>query len=160
MVMPSPERRKAVIPRSNIRRPLGGGARAGRWGGRGNPRGRGRFGRRRGARGGVRGRRAGTCWPTASMLHCDARGGAMVTGFNTEIECEDIRYHTQTEVMPSQDAAILTLVYKAGAIIDRVKRNYREILGEAPTREEVRFLAERQHRRVIEAIQERHGMTP
>jgi len=84
----------------------------------------------------------------------------MVTGFNTEIECEDIRYHIQTEVMPSQDAAILTLVYKAGAIIDRVKRNYREILGEAPTREEVRFLAERQHRRVIEAIQERHGMTP
>jgi hypothetical protein len=62
--------------------------------------------------------------------------------------------------MPSQDAAILTLVYKAGAIVDRVKRSYAEILGEAPTPEEIRFLAERQHRRMIETIQERHGMAP
>ena len=56
-----------------------------------------------------------------------------MTGYNTEIECQEIRYHIQTEVMPSQDTAILTLVYKGGAIIDRVKRSYVEILGEAPT---------------------------
>jgi hypothetical protein len=81
----------------------------------------------------------------------------MVAGFNTEIDCGSTRYHIQTEVMPRQDAAILTLVYQAGAIIDRVKRSYQEILGESPTQEEVRFLAERQHRRVIAAVQERHG---
>ncbi len=82
----------------------------------------------------------------------------MVAGFNTEIDCGNTRYHIQTEVMPRQDAAILTLVYQAGAIIDRVKRSYLEILGESPTQEEVRFLAERQHWRVITTIQERHGM--
>ncbi len=82
----------------------------------------------------------------------------MVAGFNTEIECDNTRYHIQTEVMPRQDAAILTLVYKAGAIIDRVKRNYLEILGDTPTPEEIRFMAERQHWRVIEALQKRHGV--
>ncbi len=83
----------------------------------------------------------------------------MVAGFNTEIDCGNTRYHIQTEVMPRQDAAILTLVYQAGAIIDRVKRSYLDVLGESPTQEEVRFLAERQHWRVITAIQERHGTT-
>lgn len=82
----------------------------------------------------------------------------MVAGFNTEIDCGNTRYHIQTEVMPRQDAAILTLVYQAGAIIDRVKRSYLDILGESPTQEEVRFLAERQHWRVITAIQERYEM--
>jgi hypothetical protein len=82
----------------------------------------------------------------------------MVAGFNTEIDCGSTRYHIQTEVMPRQDAAILTLVYQAGAIIDRVKRSYLDILGDSPTQEEVRFLAERQHWRMIAAIQERHGV--
>lgn len=78
----------------------------------------------------------------------------MFPGFNTEIDCNDLRYHIQTEVLGPRDPAILTLVYRAGAIITRVKRNYLEVLGERPTDEEVRFLAERQHRRVIEEIKE------
>lgn len=76
----------------------------------------------------------------------------MFPGFNTDIEAENCRYHIQTEVMGPREPAILTLVYKAGAIVNRVKRNYLEVLGEDPTEEEIRFLAERQHRRMIEEI--------
>lgn len=77
----------------------------------------------------------------------------MFPGFNTEIDCDNLRYHIQTEVLGARDPAILTLVYRAGAIVNRVKRNYLEVLGEHPTDEEIRFLAERQHRRVIDKIQ-------
>jgi len=77
----------------------------------------------------------------------------MFPGFNTDIDCDNLRYHIQTEVLGARDPAILTLVYRAGAIVNRVKRNYLEVLGEHPTEEEVRFLAERQHRRVIDEIQ-------
>ena len=81
----------------------------------------------------------------------------MFAGFNTEIDCAKDRFHIQTEVMGSPEPAILTLVYKAGAIINRVKRNYAEVLGDNPTEDELRYLAERQHRRVIEEIQAEHG---
>ena len=80
----------------------------------------------------------------------------MFPGFNTEIDCAKDRFHIQTEVMGSPEPAILTLVYKAGAIINRVKRNYAEVLGENPTEEELRYLAERQHRRVIEEVRAEH----
>ena len=43
------------------------------------------------------------------------------------------------------------------AIINRVKRNYLEVLGDNPTEDELRYLTERQHRRVIEEIQAEHG---
>ncbi len=81
----------------------------------------------------------------------------MFPGFNTEIDCATDRFHIQTEVMGTPEPAILTLVYKAGAIINRVKRNCTEILGDNPTEEELRYLAERQHRRVIEEVQAEHG---
>jgi len=81
----------------------------------------------------------------------------MFPGFNTEIDCAKDRFHIQTEVMGSPDPAILTLVYKAGAIINRVKRNYTEVLGDNPTQEELRYLAERQHRRVIDEIRAEHA---
>lgn len=81
----------------------------------------------------------------------------MFPGFNTEIECARVRFHIQTEVMTTPEPAILTLVYRAGAIINRVKRNYLDLLGENPTEEELRYLAERQHSRVIEEIQAEHG---
>lgn len=76
----------------------------------------------------------------------------MFPGFNTEIECDNLRYHIQTEVLPGKDPAILTLVYRGGAIINRVKRSCGELLGESPTEEELRFLAERQHRRVMDEL--------
>ncbi len=81
----------------------------------------------------------------------------MFPGFNTEIDCAKVRFHIQTEVMGTPEPAILTLVYRAGAIINRVKRNYLELLGDNPTEEELRYLAERQHRRVIEEVQAEHG---
>jgi hypothetical protein len=81
----------------------------------------------------------------------------MFPGFNTEIDCAKDRFHIQTEVMTSPEPAILTLVYKAGAIITRVKRNYAEVLGDTPTQEELRYLAERQHRRVIDEVRAEHG---
>ncbi len=84
----------------------------------------------------------------------------MFAGFNTEIDCAKVRFHIQTEVMVSPEPAILTLVYRAGAIINRVKRNYLEVLGDNPTEDELRYLAERQHRRVIEEVQAEHGGAP
>lgn len=84
----------------------------------------------------------------------------MFPGFNTEIDCAKGRFHIQTEVMGSPEPAILTLVYKAGAIINRVKRNYAEVLGDDPTEEELRYLAERQHRRAIEEVRAEHGAAP
>lgn len=81
----------------------------------------------------------------------------MFPGFNTEIDCAKVRFHIQTEVMGSPEPVILTLVYRAGAIINRVKRNYLDVLGDNPTEDELRYLTERQHRRVIEEIQAEHG---
>jgi len=81
----------------------------------------------------------------------------MFPGFNSEIDCAKSRFHIQTEVMAAPEPAILTLVYREGAIINRVKQNYQEALGDNPMEEELRYLAERQHQGVIDEIQAEHG---
>ena len=77
----------------------------------------------------------------------------MVPGFNTNFSCNGQTYHIQTEDLGRDDPQILTVVYRAGAVVARVKTNYREALGTHPSDEAVRALMARQHRQMIADIQ-------
>lgn len=73
----------------------------------------------------------------------------MIPGFNTEVAYKGQRYHIQTEDLGRVNPSILTLLYRAGAIIYRVKTNYLEVLGPDPDEGWVKRLMEQQHRQVI-----------
>lgn len=79
----------------------------------------------------------------------------MVPGFNTNFSCRQQTYHIQTEDLGKDDPHILTLVYRAGAVVARIKTNYQEILGTDPSPQSVRALMARQHRQMIADIQAR-----
>ncbi len=73
----------------------------------------------------------------------------MIPGLNTQVVFRGESYHVQTEDLGITNPFILTLVFHAGAIIHRVKTNYRERVGPDPDPEQVRQLMEHQHRLVI-----------
>lgn len=73
----------------------------------------------------------------------------MIPGFNTNIDVNGEGYHVQTEDLGRGNPFILTLVYRAGAIIARIKTNYRDLLGENPSEGDIKSLMERQHARMI-----------
>lgn len=76
----------------------------------------------------------------------------MIPGFNTNIDVNGEGYHVQTEDLGRGNPFILTLVYRAGAIITRIKTNYRDLLGEKPGEADIRSLMERQHARMIRQV--------
>ncbi len=77
----------------------------------------------------------------------------MVPGLNTNFSCRQQTYHIQTEDLGKDDPHILTLVYRTGAVVARIKTNYRELLGTEPSPQAVRALMARQHRQMITDIQ-------
>ena len=75
----------------------------------------------------------------------------MVSGFNTEIELEGIRFHIQTEVRKESD--IETAVYVRGAVIHSLKTSHLALSGvQAGDDPRLMQLLEDQHRQVIEQI--------
>jgi len=77
----------------------------------------------------------------------------MVPGFNTNFSWREQTYHIQTEDVDRDDPHILTVAYRGGAVVARIKTPYRELLGPDPSPQAVRTLMVRQHRQMIADIQ-------
>lgn len=77
----------------------------------------------------------------------------MVPGFNTDLVHRGKTYHIQTEDLGADNPHVLTLVYVDGAVLARMKTNYRELLGPNPTDQVVSELMTRQHRQVQARVQ-------
>lgn len=75
----------------------------------------------------------------------------MIMGFNTDIECEGVVYHVQTE--PRKGAGIETTVYIHGAVIHKLTTSYRELLNSPDySDEKAKRMLEDQHRQIIARI--------
>jgi hypothetical protein len=77
----------------------------------------------------------------------------MVPGFNSRVTHGDVEYHVQTEDLGQARPAMLTLVYRGGAILLREKLEYSEILGTHPHAAQVKTLMEAQHRRIMRRVE-------
>lgn len=76
----------------------------------------------------------------------------MISGFNTNLSLRQQTYHVQTEDLGGENPHILTLAYRAGAVIAQIKTDYQEVLGPHPSPQDVRTLMARQHRQMIADI--------
>jgi hypothetical protein len=76
----------------------------------------------------------------------------MIPGLNTNVTHGGIEYHVQTEDLGRGNAYVLTLVFRAGAIIAREKVNYQKALGEAAAEGEIKQFMDQQHQRIIQGI--------
>jgi hypothetical protein len=77
----------------------------------------------------------------------------MIPGLNTNVISTGDEYHVQTEDLGRQNPYVLTLVFRAGAIIAREKVNYQEILGDAAPEVQIKRFMDQQHQRIINIIQ-------
>jgi hypothetical protein len=77
----------------------------------------------------------------------------MIPGLNTNVSYGGIEYHVQTEDLGRGNPYVLTLVFRAGAIIAREKVNYREALGEGAPEVQIKKFMDQQHQRIIQSIQ-------
>ena len=77
----------------------------------------------------------------------------MIPGLNTNVSHAGVEYHVQTEDLGRQNPYVLTLVFRAGAIIVREKVNYREALGEGAPEDQIMRFMNQQHQRIIQDIQ-------
>jgi hypothetical protein len=76
----------------------------------------------------------------------------MIPGLNTNVTHGGIEYHVQTEDLGRGNPYVLTLVFRAGAIIAREKVNYQEALGEAAPEGEIKRFMDQQHQGIIQDI--------
>lgn len=77
----------------------------------------------------------------------------MIPGFNTNLSRGQQTYHVQTEDVGGESPHVLTLAYRGGAVVAKVKTPYGERLGANPSPEAVRALMTSQHRQMIADIQ-------
>ncbi len=73
----------------------------------------------------------------------------MVPGLNSTVSHAGVEYHVQTEDLGDKDPCILTLVYRAGAIVAREKLDYRDIPGGSASAARLKELLETQHQRAV-----------
>jgi len=76
----------------------------------------------------------------------------MIPGLNTNVTHAGVEYHVQTEDLGRQNPYVLTLVFRAGAIVAREKVDYREALGEGAPEVRVKRFMDQQHQRIIQEI--------
>jgi hypothetical protein len=76
----------------------------------------------------------------------------MMLGLNTNVTCNGVGYHVQTEDLGRANPYVLTLVFRGGAIVAREKVNYLELLGDRPRDAQVKALMERQHARISKQV--------
>ncbi len=77
----------------------------------------------------------------------------MIPGLNTNIIYAGDEYHVQTEDLGRQNPYVLTLVFRAGAVVAREKVNYQEIQHDAAPEVQIKRLMDQQHQRIIRIIQ-------
>ncbi len=76
----------------------------------------------------------------------------MIPGLNCNVRHAGVEYHVQTEDLGQQNPFVLTLVFRAGAVIDREKVNYLEVLGDGASERQIKNLMDQQHHRVIRRL--------
>jgi hypothetical protein len=76
----------------------------------------------------------------------------MIPGLNSNVTHAGVEYHIQTEDLGRRNPYVLTLVFRAGAIIAREKVNYRDALGGKAPEAEVKSFMDRQHRRIMRKV--------
>ncbi|NWF99770.1 MAG: hypothetical protein HXY19_02340 [Thermoanaerobaculaceae bacterium] len=76
----------------------------------------------------------------------------MLTGFNTDIECEGTVYHVQTEDRSGGVPLIESLIYMKGEILAARRTEYRHLLEAGADMSDIQALMERQHRVIVETI--------
>ena len=76
----------------------------------------------------------------------------MILGLNTNVTCNGIGYHVQTEDLGRANPYVLTLVFRGGAIVAREKVNYRDLLGDRPGDAQVKALMDQQHARITKQV--------
>jgi hypothetical protein len=76
----------------------------------------------------------------------------MMLGLNTNVNCNGIGFHVQTEDLGRANPYVLTLVFRGGAIVAREKVNYRELLGDRPSDAQVKALMDQQHTRITKQV--------
>ena len=77
----------------------------------------------------------------------------MISGLNTDVAHGGVVFHVQTEDLGAKDPAILTLVYRGGAILLRVRTEYDATLRDGSS-SQVKMLMESQHRRILRRVAE------
>jgi len=79
----------------------------------------------------------------------------MITGFNTDIDCEGQVFHIQTEDKGLTNPVIETLVYTGGQIVCARKSSYARLVTSGRCDEsEIQILMENQHRDLIREIRD------
>jgi hypothetical protein len=73
-------------------------------------------------------------------------------GLNTNVTCNGVGYHVQTEDLGRANPYVLTLVFRGGAIVAREKVNYRDLLGDRPDDARVKALMDQQHARITKQV--------
>ncbi len=76
----------------------------------------------------------------------------MMLGLNTNVTCNGVGYHVQTEDLGQANPYVLTLVFRGGAIVAREKVNYRDLLGDRPGETKIKTLMDQQHARITKQV--------
>jgi hypothetical protein len=89
----------------------------------------------------------------------------MIPGLNSNVSYTGVEYHIQTEDLGRKNPYVLTLVFRAGAIVAREKVNYRDALGDKAPEAEIKTFMDQQHQRIMRQVmagqfQATHGLPP
>ncbi|HZS09734.1 MAG TPA: hypothetical protein VFD58_33215 [Blastocatellia bacterium] len=77
----------------------------------------------------------------------------MLTGYNTDIACEGVTYHVQTEDKGLKTPIILSLIYNRGTILGAKRTSYQDLIADGQVDESRLAKAiERQHQIILAAI--------
>jgi len=77
----------------------------------------------------------------------------MITGLNTDIQHQGTTYHVQTEDTGRKNATIVTILFKAGAILATRKTSYAEIVNAENLPAVLKDMMNDQHKKMIEDLQ-------
>ena len=76
----------------------------------------------------------------------------MIPGLNSNVTHTGVEYHIQTEDLGRKNPYVLTLVFRAGAIVAREKINYRDALGDKAPEAEIKTFMDQQHHRIMRQV--------
>jgi hypothetical protein len=76
----------------------------------------------------------------------------MIPGLNSNVSYAGVGYHIQTEDLGRKNPHVLTLVFRAGAIVAREKVNYRDALGDKAPEAEIKTFMDQQHQRIMRQV--------
>ena len=76
----------------------------------------------------------------------------MQTGFNTDIEYQNMIFHVQTEESGPQNPVVITHLFYKGAILSSRKTNYSTLLDPNNDIEKLKELMKQQHEKMIASL--------